>query len=118
MAILQRAELLTHAHYSWICIRTETLAGVFTASLAAYLVYGRDGSPTAANTGFSLTMAVGLGALILIYVRVYNGLEISGTPGLRAPSEVSYLRGTFLGNKWGFFWTPDCAAYLRVSIAV
>lgn len=40
---------------SWVCIRIETLAGVFSAGLAAYLVYW--GGVSASNTGFALTMA-------------------------------------------------------------
>lgn len=53
------------------------MAGIFTSSLAAYLIYG--GNTTAANTGFALTMAVGFSSMILRYVRVFNGLELSGT---------------------------------------
>lgn len=39
----------------WIGTRIDLLAGLFSAGLAAYLVYGR--STTASNTGFSLAMA-------------------------------------------------------------
>lgn len=39
----------------WVCIRIETLAGLFASALAAYLVYW--GGVNASNTGFSLTMA-------------------------------------------------------------
>ena len=41
----------------WISIRTDALAGIFTSSLAIYLVYGRGSNMSAANTGFSLAMA-------------------------------------------------------------
>lgn len=76
----------------WVCIRIESLAGVFAAGLAAYLVYG--GSVTASDTGFSLTMAstyasddfgfsahavtVGFSGLILWYIRILNEFEVSG----------------------------------------
>ncbi|KAF8827742.1 hypothetical protein HHX47_DHR4000402 [Lentinula edodes] len=40
----------------WIGIRVDALAGIFTAALGAYLVYGDNGT-SAANTGFSMTMA-------------------------------------------------------------
>lgn len=50
--IIQR-ELLTRSR--WICIRIESLGGLFAASLAAYLIYG--GRVEASDTGFSLTMA-------------------------------------------------------------
>ncbi len=45
-----------------MCIRIDVLAGLFSAGLAAYLVYGEGIS--ASNTGFSLTMA-GMFARIL-----------------------------------------------------
>ena len=48
----------------WICIRMETLGGVFSAALAAYLVYVRT-SVDASNTGFSLNMAVAFSSNIL-----------------------------------------------------
>lgn len=40
---------------SWVGIRMNALAALFTAALAAYLVYGR--SNNASNVGFSLVMA-------------------------------------------------------------
>lgn len=39
----------------WICIRIESLGGLFASSLAAYLIYGSG--VAASDTGFSLTMA-------------------------------------------------------------
>ncbi len=46
--------LLTQA-IRWVGIRTDILAGLFTASLGAYLLYGGGVSPS--QTGFSLNMA-------------------------------------------------------------
>ncbi|KAF7798640.1 hypothetical protein EIP86_009863 [Pleurotus ostreatoroseus] len=79
----------------WVCIRIETLAGIFAASLGAYLVYW--GGETASNTGFSLTMAgeyyserngttnvfftlsqVGFSGMILWWIRLLNDFEVSG----------------------------------------
>lgn len=60
----------------WVCIRIETLAGLFSAGLATYLVYW--GGVSASNTGFSLTMAVGFSAMILWWVRILNEFEVSG----------------------------------------
>ncbi|KAL4243444.1 hypothetical protein ABKN59_001093 [Abortiporus biennis] len=60
----------------WICIRIESLGGVFASGLAAYLVYA--GGVTASNTGFSLTMAVGFSSMILWWVRLLNEFEVSG----------------------------------------
>ncbi|KAJ3556484.1 hypothetical protein NM688_g2007 [Phlebia brevispora] len=60
----------------WVCIRIETLAGLFAASLGAYLVYW--GGVSASNTGFSLTMAVGFSGMILWWIRLLNDFEVSG----------------------------------------
>ncbi|KAJ3890747.1 P-loop containing nucleoside triphosphate hydrolase protein [Lentinula edodes] len=59
----------------WIGIRVDALAGIFTAALGAYLVYGDNGT-SAANTGFSMTMAVGFTSLTLIWIRIYNATEL------------------------------------------
>jgi hypothetical protein len=48
----------------WITIRVDAIGGIFTASLAAYLVYFQ--SQTASNTGFSLNMA---GVCVIFGVR-------------------------------------------------
>ncbi|KAF9270617.1 hypothetical protein L218DRAFT_983085 [Marasmius fiardii PR-910] len=60
----------------WICIRMDLLGGSFTTGLAAYLVYSRGLS--AANTGFSLNMAVGFSMHILWWVRQLNDFEVQG----------------------------------------
>ena len=39
----------------WIAIQTDVLAGIFCASLAAYLIYG--GRMDSSRTGFSINMA-------------------------------------------------------------
>jgi hypothetical protein len=52
---------------------------VFTAGLAAYLVYGRNVATGASNTGFSLNMAIGFSSLILWWVRDLNEFEVSGS---------------------------------------
>ncbi|KZT29509.1 P-loop containing nucleoside triphosphate hydrolase protein [Neolentinus lepideus HHB14362 ss-1] len=62
----------------WMSMRIESLSALFTASLAAWLVYAQPGG-TASNTGFSLTMAVGFSGLILWWVRILNELEVAGT---------------------------------------
>ncbi|THU88444.1 P-loop containing nucleoside triphosphate hydrolase protein [Dendrothele bispora CBS 962.96] len=60
----------------WVCIRIDALGGMFSAGLAFYLVYYRD--QTAANTGFSLNMAIGFSSLILWWVRNLNEFEVQG----------------------------------------
>ncbi|KZS93246.1 P-loop containing nucleoside triphosphate hydrolase protein [Sistotremastrum niveocremeum HHB9708] len=60
----------------WICLRADSLGAVFSAGLAAYLVYCTDSD--ASSTGFSLNMAVGFSGLILWWVRIANEFEVQG----------------------------------------
>ncbi|ELU44863.1 ATP-binding cassette transporter [Rhizoctonia solani AG-1 IA] len=69
-----------HAHESgedvlefkrgWIAIRMEALGALFSAGLAAWLVYGRNNSD-ASDAGFSLNTAIALSGGIL-WVRVFS----------------------------------------------
>jgi ABC-type multidrug transport system fused ATPase/permease subunit len=61
----------------WVCVRIDGLGGLFAAGLAGYLVYGQPLS-TAANSGFSITMAVMFSSMILWWVRSLNEFEVSG----------------------------------------
>lgn len=58
-------------------MRIDALGGLFVASLAAYLVYGRILS-TAADAGFSMTMAISFSSMILWWIGEFNRFEISG----------------------------------------
>ncbi|OSX68144.1 hypothetical protein POSPLADRAFT_1043275 [Postia placenta MAD-698-R-SB12] len=60
---------------SWVCIRLEALSALFTASLAAYLVYASHDN--ASNIGFALNMAVGFSSLMLSWVRMLNETEVN-----------------------------------------
>ncbi|KAI1795060.1 hypothetical protein LXA43DRAFT_1080347 [Ganoderma leucocontextum] len=60
----------------WVSIRIEALGSLFAACLAAYLVYGSNAR--AANTGFSLNMAVGFSSMILWWIRILNEFEVAG----------------------------------------
>ncbi|KAI0677672.1 hypothetical protein C8Q78DRAFT_1003851 [Trametes maxima] len=60
----------------WVSIRIEALGALFAACLAAYLVYGSHAR--AANTGFSLNMAVGFSGMILWWIRILNDFEVNG----------------------------------------
>ncbi|KAK0238173.1 hypothetical protein EDD85DRAFT_833297 [Armillaria nabsnona] len=60
----------------WIDIRIDALGGLFSACLAAYLVYFQD--IEAFNVGFSLNMAIGVSSMILWWVRCVNQFEIQG----------------------------------------
>ncbi|EIW78586.1 P-loop containing nucleoside triphosphate hydrolase protein [Coniophora puteana RWD-64-598 SS2] len=61
----------------WVCVRVNILGALFSSALAAYLVYGRQ-DMQASDIGFSLNMAVGFSSLILAWVRIMNGAEVSG----------------------------------------
>ena len=58
----------------WVGIRIDALGATFTAALASYLLFHR--SLNAANTGFSLSMALNFCSSILGLVRTYNNFEI------------------------------------------
>ncbi|KAJ3842929.1 P-loop containing nucleoside triphosphate hydrolase protein [Lentinula raphanica] len=57
----------------WMAMRTETLAGIFSASLAWYLVYFTDSS--ASDTGFVLNLAVAFSGGMVWWVIAINDLE-------------------------------------------
>ncbi|KAF8883986.1 P-loop containing nucleoside triphosphate hydrolase protein [Infundibulicybe gibba] len=60
----------------WVCVRIDSMGGLFSAALAGYLVYFQ--SHSASNTGFSLNMAVGFSGMILWWVRALNDFEVQG----------------------------------------
>ncbi|RDX55372.1 hypothetical protein OH76DRAFT_1428233 [Lentinus brumalis] len=60
----------------WVSIRIEALGALFASCLAAYLVYFSNAR--AANTGFSLNMAVGFSSMILWWIRILNEFEVNG----------------------------------------
>lgn len=60
----------------WIDVRIDALGSLFSASLAAYLVYGQP--QNASNVGFSLNMAIGFSGMILWWVRLLNMFEVQG----------------------------------------
>lgn len=64
----------TYNLHRWVSIRIEGMGAIFTAALAAYLVYGRPVS--ASNTGFSLTIAVELSSYLLWVVMIFNDFEV------------------------------------------
>ncbi|KZV74802.1 P-loop containing nucleoside triphosphate hydrolase protein [Peniophora sp. CONT] len=63
----------------WVGIRIDGLAGLFTAVLAAYMIYGPGHEHVLpSDVGFSLNMAVGFSGLIIWLVRFVNAFEVSG----------------------------------------
>ncbi|OCH87049.1 hypothetical protein OBBRIDRAFT_796585 [Obba rivulosa] len=61
----------------WVIVRLDTLGGIFATSLAVYLIYGTN--TPASSVGFSLNMAVSFAAMILVWIRILNTLELSGS---------------------------------------
>ncbi|KAH7912982.1 hypothetical protein BJ138DRAFT_1225912, partial [Hygrophoropsis aurantiaca] len=61
----------------WVCVRIDSIGALFSAGLAAYLVYGPSSSQPS-NVGFSLNMAVGFSSMILWWVRILNEVEVNG----------------------------------------
>jgi hypothetical protein len=66
----------------WVSFRIDALAAAFSAALASYLIYVRPQS--AANVGFSLSMAVAFSGMILWWVRIGNEFEVSCESSLYA----------------------------------
>lgn len=86
------------SYSSWIRTRIDTLGAIFTACLAAYLVYGGSTPKSASDTGFSLNMAVGFAYTLLWWVGNLNALEVQGNCGLIYHILIdTYL---FVGNRW------------------
>ncbi|KAF9009619.1 multidrug resistance-associated ABC transporter [Cyathus striatus] len=93
-----KEELLSRVdHYAWIArvswnlnrwigVRMAFLGALFTTSLAAYLVFTR--SANAANTGFSLTVALEFCTMILWCVRLYNDFEVQSNSLERIQSYI------------------------------
>ncbi|KAJ3921365.1 hypothetical protein F5877DRAFT_65024 [Lentinula edodes] len=68
-----RSARVFHNLQRWMAIRTETLAGIFSAGLAWYLVYFTNSNASA--TGFLLNLAVTFSGGIVWWVIAVNGLE-------------------------------------------
>ncbi|KZS96534.1 P-loop containing nucleoside triphosphate hydrolase protein [Sistotremastrum niveocremeum HHB9708] len=60
----------------WIAVRMDTLGAVFSATVAAYLVYGRD--LNSGSVGFTLSLISAFSSMLLIWVRVLNEVEVEG----------------------------------------
>lgn len=69
-----RVARVTNPLNRWLAVRIDLLGTTFTTAFATYLVYANSTGP--ASTGFSLNMAVDLTGLILLWVRVFNDLEV------------------------------------------
>ncbi|KAF8876209.1 multidrug resistance-associated ABC transporter [Gymnopilus junonius] len=70
-----RVSRMSHNLNRWVGVRIDSLGALFTVALAIFLVYGPPVG--AANTGFTLNMAVGFTSVILVFVRIYNAFEVN-----------------------------------------
>lgn len=78
---IDRYTRTTRAYYNlnrWVDVRADALGALFSASLAAYLVYAQNARVF--NVGFSLNMAMGFTSKLNFWVRSLNRFEIEGTP--------------------------------------
>ncbi|KIJ68811.1 hypothetical protein HYDPIDRAFT_81693, partial [Hydnomerulius pinastri MD-312] len=66
-----------HALNCWVSVRLEALGALFSACLAAYLMYGHH-NINPSNVGFSLNMAVSFSAFVLWWIIMFNNVEING----------------------------------------
>lgn len=54
----------------------DTLGGIFTGVIAAYVVYGRNLS--SGNVGFTLALMSGFSFQLLVWIRLFNEVEVQG----------------------------------------
>ncbi|KAJ3895455.1 P-loop containing nucleoside triphosphate hydrolase protein [Lentinula edodes] len=86
-----RSARVFHNLQRWMAIRTETLAGIFSAGLAWYLVYFTNSNASA--TGFLLNLAVTFSGGIVWWVIAVNGLEAETHPPVPSLERLeSYLQ--------------------------
>ncbi|RPD70664.1 P-loop containing nucleoside triphosphate hydrolase protein [Lentinus tigrinus ALCF2SS1-7] len=60
----------------WMTVRVDTMAALFTVSLAIYLTY--FAKLDASNIGFSLSMAIAASTKVFEWVRTFNALDLAG----------------------------------------
>jgi len=71
-----RAAVNSYSFNRWVTIRMDLLGGVFSALLAAFLVYGSN--LDAATAGFTLSQGVSFSSMMFMWVRLMNMFEVSG----------------------------------------
>lgn len=71
-----RASLTLFDLNRWIAFRVETLGGLFAGVVSTYFIYGSTMS--AGYVGFTLSVLVNFSTLVLVWVRLYNDVELKG----------------------------------------
>ncbi|KAF5327412.1 hypothetical protein D9619_003959 [Psilocybe cf. subviscida] len=91
----------------WISVRMDLLGAIFTSSLAAYLLHNR--ALSAANTGFSLAMAIEFTHDILWVVYCYNGFEINSNSleRIQAYLDIDHEPPAIQGGKPPAAWPTN-----------
>lgn len=81
---------LTFYHINrWISVRIDILGAIFSGIVSTYLVYGDH--LEAGYAGFTLNIVLSFTRQILVWVRIYNMLEIEGKPTSGAAIRCSDL---------------------------
>ncbi|KAG6830884.1 hypothetical protein H0H87_006879 [Tephrocybe sp. NHM501043] len=73
-----RASRVFNDFARWIAIRVDGLGGCFAALLGIYFVYSPNTGVSTSNSAFTLTLAVGFGRMVLIFVQILNMFEVNG----------------------------------------
>lgn len=60
----------------WVSVRIDLLGAVFNGIVSSYVVY--SGNLKAGFAGFTLNLVLAFTRQILVWVRIYNMLEIEG----------------------------------------
>ncbi|KAF7440791.1 hypothetical protein PC9H_001139 [Pleurotus ostreatus] len=102
--VYTRAAVTCYNLNRWLCVRIELLGNTFTATLAAYLLYGPQKG--ASNTGFLLNMAVVFTEIILWWVRIFNEFEVEGNSLERVQQYIciDQERGSTESGKPPAYW--------------
>ncbi|KAL4267318.1 ATP-binding cassette transporter C [Pleurotus pulmonarius] len=102
--VYTRAAVTCYNLNRWLCVRIELLGNTFTATLAAYLLYGPHQG--ASNTGFLLNMAVVFTEIILWWVRIFNEFEIEGNSleRIQQYTRIDQERGPTESGKPPAYW--------------
>ena len=65
---------MAHPTYRWVGVRMDSIAGIFSATTAAGILYGDVVS--AGNAGFALSRVLNLSTIVFFAVSLANMLEV------------------------------------------
>lgn len=105
--------------HRWTSIRTDALAGLFTSSQAFYLVYGRGPNMSSANMGLSVAMAVSFSSMILVWVRIFDAVELhenklrKNSPLLQHGTRAQIFCNRYPSGVLAKQWESTCREFVR-----